>query len=158
MAAVGQPPKLNDKRQAMLVDAFQNCLTVEAACAEAGIGQTTYYRWMAKGRDQGDKHPRYREFWKAIKSAQGTGEGKVVRKLMDLVDNKDRGAIFFLLERRYGWKSGGDLTPIEPPVATAEAIDPTAPDAAEQLAKQLAEKLPGDVLARAVEISQGEVE
>ena len=54
------PPKngakglLDEAMLNLICGCLQNGHTISEACAEAGIGETTYYEWASRGRDEND--------------------------------------------------------------------------------------------------------
>ncbi len=51
----GRPSKLNPRTIEALEDALELCLPVKTACTLAGIGDTTYHRWIETGREEEQK-------------------------------------------------------------------------------------------------------
>lgn len=93
---------LRDQLTALLDALEKPWHTRESACGEAGIGTSTFYRWMQTGRQQ--KKGEYREFRDAVKGA----EAKAKRLLLVHVSkagmrqkNPDWRALVWIAERRW---------------------------------------------------------
>jgi hypothetical protein len=87
------------------------CLAIRAgnyakvAAEMAGIGETTYYRWLEEG--QKDNAPKiYREFWESIKRAEADAEVAAVALIRQAANNGTWQAASWLLERKHGERWG----------------------------------------------------
>ena len=65
---MGRPSLLTAQLTKEITDYIDEGLNFDDAARCAGISETTFYRWKAKGRRA--KRGRYREFWEAIKRAE----------------------------------------------------------------------------------------
>ena len=72
MGRTGRKPKLTPDLQKKIVDAIAAGNYNHVAAQYAGIGETSFYRWMAQGEEatSGIK----REFWLAVKNAEAQAE------------------------------------------------------------------------------------
>lgn len=71
---------------------------VESACALAGISRQTFYRWMKRGRDIGDKP--YDVFYEAVEKATAKAEDRALKFI--IVASRDNWqANAWYLERRH---------------------------------------------------------
>jgi len=63
-----------------ILDAIRQGNYVYVACRAAGIGETTYHTWMAKGREaiETGKRNQYREFTEAVKEAELLAESELI--------------------------------------------------------------------------------
>lgn len=68
----GRPSKLTDERVQRLLTAIQAGNYIETAAEVAGIGKSTFYRWM--NADE----PEFREFREAVKKAEAEAEARDV--------------------------------------------------------------------------------
>jgi hypothetical protein len=98
---MGRPTKLTVELQKAICDAIQGGCYVETACLDSGIDESTYYRWLEKGK--AGQQP-YRDFRDAIKKAEAHCEklavGTVLRVAFD-PENPNWQAAMTYLERRH---------------------------------------------------------
>lgn len=95
---MGRPSKLTPETQAHIVQAIEVGATYELAAQYGGVAYNTFNEWMKKG--DAAKSGRYREFYEAVKSA----EGKAAIKWLALIDKAATDtwqAAAWKLERRY---------------------------------------------------------
>ncbi len=71
MAALGRRSKLTDDVKQRFLRATRLGCPVRDACGCAGIGETTYYKWMQWADSDRRDAKRYRDFRDAIKEAEG---------------------------------------------------------------------------------------
>lgn len=87
------------------------CLAIRAgnyakvAAEMAGIGETTYYRWLEEGQKEGATKV-YREFWESIKRAEADAEVAAVALIRQAANNGTWQAASWLLERKHGERWG----------------------------------------------------
>src|SRR5436309_6286257 len=81
----GRKTKLSPDLQKRLLDAIAAGNYIHTACAAVGIGESTYFKWIERGR--AGESP-YREFMEALTRA----EQQAVVSLVDLVASPDAGA------------------------------------------------------------------
>lgn len=95
-------------------------LTLEAACALAGVHRTTLHRWLRAdaGSDDG---LRLLELQEAVAEAQAANMAELVGVAHRLALDGDGGMVRFLLERRHGWRADAAQ------VAAAAPPEPAAP-------------------------------
>ncbi|MCK9600243.1 MAG: hypothetical protein M0R06_14460 [Sphaerochaeta sp.] len=76
---MGRPSKLSPEVQQTVCDFIAEGAYVERACQAAGIGQSTFFRWL----EQGEKETSgpYREFWEATKKAEATAEQERIARI-----------------------------------------------------------------------------
>jgi hypothetical protein len=79
-------------------------LTLEAACALAGVHRTTLHRWLRAdaGSEDGE---RLRELQEAVAEAQAANLAELVGVAHRMALDGDGGMVRFLLERRHGWRA-----------------------------------------------------
>ena len=100
MTEEAKRPGRRSKLTRQLIESL--CETIEAgnhirvACQSAGIGESSYYRWLE--RAEGGAGGIYREFQEAIKKAEGVGEAVLVEQI--LADASWQAKAWYL-ERRY---------------------------------------------------------
>ncbi|MEM7481072.1 MAG: hypothetical protein AAF481_07840 [Acidobacteriota bacterium] len=99
----GRRSKLTPEVQEKVVSAIRAGNYAAVAAAYAGIGESTFYAWLAKGREA--KSGAYREFLEAVKRAESEAEVRavaIVQKHME--DNWAAGMTF--LERKFPQRWG----------------------------------------------------
>ena len=74
---MARPTKLTPERQTLIIKALREGNYIEAACAYAGIGKTTFYEWMERG--QNATRGRYAEFANAVEKARAEAEMRNVQ-------------------------------------------------------------------------------
>ena len=92
----GRKTKLSPDLQKRLLDAIAAGNYIHTACAAVGIGESTYFKWLERGR--AGESP-YREFMEALTRA----EQQAIVSLVEIVRSHaiaDWRAAAFLLERR----------------------------------------------------------
>ena len=92
----GRKTKLSPDLQKRLLDAIAAGNYIHTACAAVGIGESTYFKWLERGR--AGESP-YREFMEALTRA----EQQAIVSLVKIVRSHAIGdwrAAAFLLERR----------------------------------------------------------
>ena len=94
----GRKPSLTPQIQANIVKLIQMGSYVNIAASAVGIGERTFYDWMAKGKE--GKKP-YVQFSQAIEKAKGECETLLLSKLMKAIDQGDWKAAAWMLERKY---------------------------------------------------------
>ncbi len=99
----GRKGKLNKAMQEKLSAKITNGNTYKNACLLCGIGETTFYEWMAKGQqgqDEGKKN-KYTEFAEIIKKAMAEAENRnllIIQKVAQ--EEREWQAAAWFLERR----------------------------------------------------------
>jgi hypothetical protein len=122
---VGRPSKLSDEVTERVVSAVRAGNYAEAACQAAGIGQSTYYRWMARGaQEPGSAYAGFRE---AVLRAEAEAEVHAVALVRRAMADDWRAAIAYL-ERRHPvrWRSRQQTELVGPgggPLQTQHTID-----------------------------------
>lgn len=107
----GARPKLLDPdRQKNLIAAIRAGATHEAAAAHAGIGSTTFYRWMDRGRTEDERilngekplpeEAPYREIWESVQKAQADAEIRNIAVIQNAASTGTWQAAAWWLERR----------------------------------------------------------
>ena len=81
----------------------------QVAAVYAGIGERTFYRWMELG--EGAKAGRYRQFWQAVKAAEGEAEVRAAAIIQKKMTGDWRAAMTYL-ERKHPkrWGRRVDVT------------------------------------------------
>lgn len=91
--------KLTPEVQDVIVTALRAGNYAETAAAYAGINETTYYRWLARGEEQPDSI--YGQFRQAVKEAQAAGEVRLVSLIDRAAQSGTWQAAAWKLERKY---------------------------------------------------------
>ena len=91
---MGRPTKLTPEVQDRIIQALKAGNYVETAAEYAGIGKTTFYRWM----EQGAKASRgiYREFRDAVTRARAEAEARNVAIIQKAAPDDWRAAAWWL--------------------------------------------------------------
>jgi hypothetical protein len=100
---MGRPSKLEPRRRERLCAALRGGNHYDTACAYAGIGYTTFRRWMRAGAKA--KSGEYRQFWQSVQEAVKEGERRIL-KLWRKQCPTDARACRDLLARRHPEKWG----------------------------------------------------
>ncbi len=95
---MARPSKLTPEVQKRLVEAIKAGNYYEAACGFAGIGYSTFRRWMIRGEKA--KSGKYRQFWEAVTRAELEAEVRMVAQWQKHMP-EDYRAIRDFLERRF---------------------------------------------------------
>lgn len=96
---MSRPTILTPEIQEIIVKALHLGATHRLAGLAAGIGESTFYTWMALGRDTGASP--YLEFLNAVKIAEGAGAVECLEKLAVASRDGNWQAAAWVLERRY---------------------------------------------------------
>jgi len=95
---MGRRSKLTDDVRRRITDAVLIGASRACAAGAAGIGESTFYRWLERG-EASSKGP-FREFWEAVSEAECQAELAAVRCWQAAMANDWRAAMHFL-ERRF---------------------------------------------------------
>jgi hypothetical protein len=102
--AGGRPTKLNAERQSKVCDAIRAGVPPETAAACAGIDESTFYRWLARGRRL-EAEALYAKFAEAVKLALAEWETRDIMRIGEAAATDWRAAAWRLerrLPQRYG--------------------------------------------------------
>ena len=99
---LGRPSKLTPELQDSIVKAIQAGNYAQVAARHAGIGETTFYRWLQQGQADAEANRKtsFRDFWEAVKKAESAAEVRAVVILQRAMPNSWQAAMTYL-ERRY---------------------------------------------------------
>lgn len=98
---MGRPLTITPETTRRIVEAIENALPVREACRLGGVGESTYYAWMARAEDP-DAPAEYLEFRAAIAEARAIAQERLVSTVqIASADPKNWRAAAWLLERRY---------------------------------------------------------
>lgn len=89
--------RLTKARHTTLVELARNGVSNRVAAKAAGIGESTYYEWLEKGKPGGP--PAYRAFRKAIELAKAELVSEVTQALVTSARKGNVRAQTYLLER-----------------------------------------------------------
>jgi len=104
MGVGGRRSKLTPELQKHIVSLVAEGNYFSTACAACGIGETTFYGWMERGRNA--KSGKFVEFVKAIKRAEGQAEATRLRRIAKAGDKGNWTADAWYLERKNPEKWG----------------------------------------------------
>lgn len=94
----GRPSALTPEVREGLLQAFRLGATVKIACGAMGVGETSFYRWMARGESA--TSGQYREFWQDVNVARDRGDLELLA-LVRKASKKDGRLALELLSRRH---------------------------------------------------------
>jgi hypothetical protein len=97
----GRPSQFTAATKRKVIEAIQLGCTYNVAASYAGISESTLFRWLASGKEQGD--PKYESFYRSVKEAEAVS---AVRNLASIAQAAKEGqwtAAAWLLERRHGY-------------------------------------------------------
>jgi transposase len=94
---VGRPSKLTPETKKRLLDMIKSGNYYETACTYAGIGYSTFRRWMEQGEEA--KSGQYRDFWEAVIRAEAEAEARMVAQWQAQIPQDWRAARDFLARR-----------------------------------------------------------
>lgn len=134
-AKMGRKSKLNDEvMRKRLCDAIKLGAHVADACAYAGLGESTFYRWMAEGESASQGAAR--DFWEAVTRARAEGRAGLLAIIEKAARDGDWKAAAWKLERtareHYGKARmdepqpearAGDEAPTLPPLPDGFTVD-----------------------------------
>ena len=95
----GRPTKLTPQVQARIVQAIVGGNDITVAAAYAGIGKTTFYEWLERGRKA--KTGPFADFADAIQKAQADAETRNVALIAKAAQEGTWTAAAWWLERKY---------------------------------------------------------
>jgi len=106
-AKSGRPTKLTPEVQEKIVTAIRAGNYAQVAAVYAGIGERTFYRWMEQGKRA--KAGCYRQFWQAVKAAEGEAEVRAVAIIQKKMPDDWRAAMSYLERGQHGRGRWGPL-------------------------------------------------
>ena len=129
----GRPSKLTPEVQEKIITAIRAGNYAQVAAVYAGIGESTFYRWMAQGERA--KAGRYRRFWQAVKEAEGEAEVRAVAIIQKKMPEDWRAAMTYL-ERKHPkrWGRRMDVTSGDEPI---QGVVPVKVETAEEARQAL---------------------
>jgi hypothetical protein len=123
---VGRPSSLTPAVQARIVQAVETGATIEVACRAAGIGKTTFHRWMASDA------PEFRAFREAVEKAEAAGEIAAIGVIRTAALDTWQAAAWFLERKHHArWGRKAEIQPVD------DRAKPTDADARDALARKL---------------------
>lgn len=102
---MGRPSKLTPQIQERIVLAVRAGNYASVAARSAGIGESTFYRWMENGAKD-DAPTELREFREAIKKAEADAEVSAALLIRQAAQNGTWQAAAWYLERKYADRWG----------------------------------------------------
>ena len=94
----GRMAKLTPEVQEKIVSAIRAGNYANVAAEYAGIGERTFYRWLHNGQEA--QSGIYRQFWRAVKSAERESEVRAVAIIQKHMADNWQAAMTYL-ERKY---------------------------------------------------------
>jgi len=98
---MARTPGLTPEISLKITTALRNGVSVNAACRQAGVPKSTYYKWLTKGRDGMEA---YEAFYQAVEKATGEAEEHFLKMIQAIAAGKIKGnwqAYAWILERRF---------------------------------------------------------
>jgi len=127
-----QAPTIEDERIKVLIASLKNGAYVETACTYAGVGVSSVYRWLERGKAENDRletgetadpnETPYWEIWEAIEKARSEATLRNVTLVQSAAQNGSWQAAAWFLERtnpklygrrNYNEVTGADGKPLE---------------------------------------------
>lgn len=102
---MARPSKLTPELTELIVLAIRAGNYSKVAAEMAGIGETTFYRWLELGAKEGAKKE-FREFRESIKRAEAEAEVRSVALIRQAADGGTWQAAAWYLERKHGDRWG----------------------------------------------------
>lgn len=102
---MSRPLKLTQEVHDKIVKAITAGAYAVTAAKSAGVGESTYYRWIELG-SKPDSKPVYREFWEAIKEAEANAEISNVALIRTAAQAGTWQAAAWYLERKHADRWG----------------------------------------------------
>lgn len=102
---MARPTKLTPEIEKKICDYLKEGNYRETAAEMAGIGTTTFYNWLKKGKEAKRKS-KFREFRDAVKKAEAFAESYHLQKLRKAGDKGNWQANAWYLERKFPEKWG----------------------------------------------------
>jgi transposase len=100
---MARPTKLSPELEERIVRAVRAGNHVEPACRSAGIGPSTYYRWLERG--EREREGPYAEFRAAVRRAEAEAEVHAVAVIRKAMTDDWRAALAYLERRHPGrWR------------------------------------------------------
>ena len=119
---MGRRAKLTAEVQRRIVQAIKLGATYDLASQYAGIDRSTFYNWMAAGREK--RSPSKRDFFDAVKEAEGGHALQALATIHRAAKDGDWKAGAWLIERRHGYTRDGAASRKAEPAQVATPIDP----------------------------------
>jgi hypothetical protein len=94
---IGRPSKLYKAVDEFLTG-IKAGLSIEAAAAKAGVGRSTVYRWIERGKNEAKGE--FRDFWGKLEEAAGLAEAMMIESLIQ-AGHQDPKYFEWMLERRF---------------------------------------------------------
>jgi transposase len=104
-SSVARPTKLTPEVVKKIVLAINAGNYAKVAAQMAGIGETTYYRWLEMS-EKPSARKEYREFRESIERAEAEAEVIALTRVRQAADNGDWKAAGWFLERKHGERWG----------------------------------------------------
>lgn len=101
----GRPTKLTKELTDRIVLAIQAGNYAKVAAQLCGIGESTYYAWLAEGRKE-DADPLFVEFLESVEQAEAAAEVEAVALIRQSARNGNTRDAQWLLERKHAERWG----------------------------------------------------
>ena len=117
----GRPTKLTPEVQEKILTAIRAGNYGHVAAKYAGIGERTFYRWMAQGEKA--RAGKYRQFRQAVEAAESEAEVRAVAIIQKQMPDNWRAALSYL-ERKHPkrWGRRMDVTSGDQPLRQPSGI------------------------------------
>ncbi|RJF74936.1 hypothetical protein D3875_02775 [Deinococcus cavernae] len=121
----GRKTKLTRELQDKYIRALRAGNFVETCCDYTGINPDTYYEWMKRGEQGGEKNAIYRDFRRAVLEARASAEIESVARIRVSGQQGNWKADAWYLERSHPGRWG--RTRVEVTGKDGEPLHPTPP-------------------------------
>jgi len=101
MAGPGRKTKLTPELQARFVQVLRAGNFIETCCDYCGIHPDTYYGWLERAKEPGERNRIFREFAAAVSTARATAEIESVARIRLAGSKGNLKADIWYLERSY---------------------------------------------------------
>jgi transposase len=128
-AGVRRPEKFRPEAVERIVQVLAAGGYPQTAATAAGVSAKTYYRWLARGADDGpEADAPYRDFRERVEKAQAEGEARAVTIIARAAADGTWQAAVWMLERRYPerWSRPSQRADVAPAGPATGPPDPFA--------------------------------
>ena len=96
---IGRPSKFSPEAAAAVLEHVRRGATRGLAANAAGLGRSTFMRWMARGKKE--RRGPFRDFWDALKKAEAESVMELLQRINAAAERGTWQAAAWWLERRY---------------------------------------------------------
>lgn len=93
---MARPTTLDESTARTILDALRAGCSIRVACKAAGVGQTTFKTWVARGKSRADEDAPYRAFRADVRKARSAGEAAALKVIHEAMPDHWQAAAWFL--------------------------------------------------------------